>query len=44
MQRDKKNRGGKLRFVSMQALGQAVTTDGVDAALVEALWKTVGAA
>ena len=43
MQRDKKNRGGKLRFVSMQALGQAVTTDGVDVALVEALWKAVGA-
>jgi 3-dehydroquinate synthase len=43
MQRDKKNRGGRLRFVSMQALGQAVTTDGVDVALVEALWKEVGA-
>jgi 3-dehydroquinate synthase len=43
MQRDKKNRGGKLRFVSMEALGTAVTTDGVDVALVEALWKTVGA-
>jgi 3-dehydroquinate synthase len=43
MQRDKKNRGGKLRLVSMQALGQAVTTDGVDGALIEALWKTIGA-
>jgi 3-dehydroquinate synthase len=43
MQKDKKNRGGKLRFVSMQALGQAVTTDGVEVALVETLWKAVGA-
>jgi len=43
MQRDKKNRNGRLRFVSMQALGHAVTTDGVDAALVEALWQGIGA-
>ncbi|MFQ3224761.1 MAG: 3-dehydroquinate synthase [Lentimonas sp.] len=43
MQKDKKNRGGKLRFVSMEALGKAVTTDGVEATMVEALWKTVGA-
>ena len=43
MQRDKKNRSGRLRFISMQTLGHAVTTDGVDLALVEALWKTVGA-
>ena len=43
MQRDKKNRSGRLRFVSMNALGQAVTTDGVETALVEALWQAVGA-
>jgi 3-dehydroquinate synthetase len=43
MQKDKKNRGGKLRFVSMTALGKAVTTDGVEAAMVEALWKRIGA-
>ena len=43
MQKDKKNRGGKLRFVSMEALGKAVTTDGVEAAMVKGLWKTVGA-
>jgi 3-dehydroquinate synthetase len=43
MQRDKKNRAGRLRFVSMQALGQAVTSDGIEAALVEMLWKEVGA-
>jgi 3-dehydroquinate synthase len=43
MQRDKKNRGGRLRFVSMQALGQAITSDGIEAPLIEALWKEVGA-
>jgi 3-dehydroquinate synthase len=43
MQKDKKNRGGKLRFVSMQALGNAVTAEGVDVALVRALWKNAGA-
>ena len=43
MQRDKKNRSGCLRFVSMQALGHAVTTDGVDVALVETLWQAIGA-
>ena len=43
MQRDKKNRGGQLRFVTMTALGTAVTTDDVDNALVEELWRTVGA-
>ncbi len=43
MQRDKKNRNGRLRFISMESLGHAVTTDEVDVALVESLWKTVGA-
>jgi 3-dehydroquinate synthase len=43
MQRDKKNRSGRLRLVSMQALGQAVTSDGIDTALVESLWKEVDA-
>lgn len=43
MQRDKKNRNGRLRFISMQTFGHAVTTDEIDVALVEALWKTVGA-
>jgi 3-dehydroquinate synthase len=43
MQRDKKNRSGRLRFVTMQSLGQAVTTDNVDTALVEKLWNGVGA-
>ena len=44
MQRDKKNRGGRLRFVTMTALGTAVTTDGVDSARVEDLWREAGAA
>jgi 3-dehydroquinate synthase len=39
MQRDKKNRNGRLRFVTMTALGTAVTKDGVDSTLVEALWS-----
>ncbi len=43
MQRDKKNRSGRLRFVTMKALGQAVTTDGIDSELIENLWKTAGA-
>jgi 3-dehydroquinate synthase len=43
MQRDKKNRNGRLRFISMQKLGHAVTTDEIDVAQVEGLWKTVGA-
>ncbi|TVP76055.1 MAG: 3-dehydroquinate synthase [Puniceicoccaceae bacterium] len=43
MQRDKKNRGGRLRFVTMTALGSAVTTDGIDPALIESLWREAGA-
>ena len=43
MQRDKKNRRGHLRFVTMKALGSAVTTDGIDVALIEQLWRKVGA-
>ena len=39
MQRDKKNRGGQLRFVTMTALGCAVTTDGIDLAIIEQLWR-----
>jgi 3-dehydroquinate synthase len=44
MQRDKKNRSGALRFVTLEAAGQAVTTDGVETAVIEALWQSVGAA
>ena len=43
MQLDKKNRNGRLRFVSMTKLGSAVTTDGIDLALVEQLWRKAGA-
>jgi 3-dehydroquinate synthase len=43
MQRDKKNRLGRLRFVTMSELGTAVTTDGVDVALIEQLWHDAGA-
>lgn len=43
MRRDKKNRSRRLRLISMLRLGQAVTTDAVDPAVIEALWKTVGA-
>lgn len=38
MLRDKKNRGGKMRFVAMKALGEAITTDSVDAELVRSIW------
>lgn len=43
MQRDKKNRGGRLRFVTMIELGTAVTTEGVEAKLIESLWRDLGA-
>ena len=43
MQKDKKNRAGKLRFVSMQTIGEAITTEEVDYALIESLWQGVGA-
>ena len=43
MQRDKKNRRGRLRFVTMTALGSAVTTDCIDVALIEQLWCKAGA-
>lgn len=38
MRRDKKVRGGKLRFVTMETLGEAITEDAVDEALVRELW------
>lgn len=43
MQKDKKNRSGQLRFVSMTQIGKAVTSEGVDANLVEDLWREAGA-
>jgi 3-dehydroquinate synthase len=44
MQRDKKNRSGHLRLITMSALGQAATKDGVERAQIEALWREAGAA
>jgi 3-dehydroquinate synthase len=43
MLRDKKNRGGQLRFVTITCLGTTITTDDVDSTLIEELWRTVGA-
>lgn len=44
MQRDKKVRAGKLRFVVLQRLGLAATHDDVPRDAVEAVWREVGAA
>jgi 3-dehydroquinate synthetase len=44
MQRDKKNRNGRLRFVTLSSIGTAVTTDDVETELVEKLWREAGAA
>jgi 3-dehydroquinate synthase len=44
MKRDKKARGGKLRFVVLRALGQAETVDDVPEKLVRELWRKAGAA
>lgn len=43
MGRDKKNRNGQLRFVTMQAVGQAITSDNIPTALVNDLWQGAGA-
>lgn len=43
MQSDKKVRGGRLRFVVLQRLGQAVTRADVDAGPVEEVWRELGA-
>lgn len=41
--RDKKVRGGLLRFVVMKKVGEAATQDGVTAAVAEACFRSVGA-
>jgi 3-dehydroquinate synthase len=41
--RDKKNRAGGVRFVILNALGQAATRSGVAPSTVEAVWREVGA-
>ncbi len=43
MQRDKKVRAGKLRFVVLEAIGRAATKDDVPADVVEAVWRELGA-
>ncbi|WP_269540944.1 3-dehydroquinate synthase [Cerasicoccus fimbriatus] len=43
MKRDKKVKAGKLRFVAMETLGQAVTVNEVDESLVRELWLEAGA-
>ena len=43
MQRDKKVRSGKLRFVAMESLGAAATVEDIPEAWIKALWAEVGA-
>ncbi|WP_309386522.1 3-dehydroquinate synthase [Cerasicoccus frondis] len=43
MMRDKKVKAGKLRFVAMESIGQAVTVNEVDESLVRQLWLDAGA-
>lgn len=44
MQHDKKNREGRLRFVVLQRLGEAATRSGIESALVQEVWRELGAA
>jgi len=39
--KDKKARAGKMRYVAMRSLGDAITVDGVDEDLVRKLWQSV---
>jgi 3-dehydroquinate synthase len=43
MQRDKKVRAGRLRFVVLESLGEARTHDEVPREAVEAVWREIGA-
>ena len=43
MARDKKVRAGLPRFVVLTSLGEAFTRDGLDSAMIEAVWREVGA-
>ena len=43
LQRDKNNRSGKLRFVSMRAVGKAITSENVDSQMAETIWTRAGA-
>lgn len=43
MASDKKVRAGRLRFVVMESVGQAVTRDDVESSVVREIWESVGA-
>lgn len=43
MGRDKKVLAGTIRFVAMEQLGTAATTNGVDPIVIDALWREFGA-
>lgn len=43
MSRDKKNRDGRLRFVTLDAVGRAVTRGDVPADAAERVWRELGA-
>ncbi len=43
MRRDKKNRSGQLRFVTLQKIGQAVTSDGIDPTQITRIWEEASA-
>lgn len=43
MQRDKKNRSGCLRFVTMTAIGKSITNDGIEVERVKEIWRGAGA-
>ena len=44
MAHDKKNRGGRLRFVVLHRISAAATVDDVPPALVRSVWRELGAA
>ena len=43
MGKDKKVRAGTVRFVVLESIGQAATQDDVDLALVDRIWRRLGA-
>jgi 3-dehydroquinate synthase len=43
MRKDKKNRSGKLRLISLHSLGNAYVTDAIPESLLDKLWESVDA-
>ncbi len=43
MQHDKKVRSGRLRFIVLKRLGEAATQSEIDSAVVESVWRELGA-